>query len=116
MIVVGRVSLILYLIFQIFLELQFQLILGGGVGGGGVGVGADVAGDEAGGAGGGADGARGGQGLARPNLPPLLTQLGAVPPLQAEILDNEIKELQAALHEAKSRNIYLSNVVEQQRK
>merc|ERR1719188_1992818 len=49
-------------------------------------------------------------------LPPILTNLGAVPPLQAEILDNEIKELQAALHEAKSRNIYLSSVVEQQKK
>ena len=58
----------------------------------------------------------GGEALAKPSLPPILTQLGAVPPLQAEILDNEIKELQAALHEAKSRNIYLSNVVEQQRK
>ena len=58
----------------------------------------------------------GGEALTKPSLPPLLTQLGAVPPLQAEILDNEIKELQAALHEAKSRNIYLSNVVEQQRK
>ena len=54
--------------------------------------------------------------LTKPSLPPLLTQLGAVPPIQAEILDNEIKELQAALHEAKSRNIYLSNVVDQQKK
>ena len=36
--------------------------------------------------------------------------------LKAEILDNEIKELQSALHEAKSRNIYLSGVVEQQKK
>ena len=27
---------------------------------------------------------------------------------QAEILDNEIKELQATLHEARSRNVYLS--------
>ena len=46
-------------------------------------------------------------------LPPIL---GAVAPLQAEILDNEIKELQAALHEAKSRNLYLSGVVEQQKR
>ena len=91
------------------------MILGGGIvgGGGGGGSGGDVAGDETGG-GGGVGG--GGEGLARSSLPPLLTQLGAVPPMQAEILDNEIKELQAALHEAKSRNIYLSNVVEQQRK
>ncbi len=48
-----------------------------------------------------------------PSLPPIL---GAVPPLQAEILDNEIKELQAALHEAKSRNLYLSGIVEQQKR
>ena len=46
-------------------------------------------------------------------LPPIL---GTVAPLQAEILDNEIKELQAALHEAKSRNLYLSGVVEQQKR
>ena len=82
--------------------MQFQLILGGGEGDG-----AEVSGAEAGG---------GGESLTKPSLPPILTQLGSVPPLQAEILDNEIKELQAALHEAKSRNIYLSNVVEQQRK
>ena len=75
------------------------MILGGGGGGGEAGAGAE-----------------GGEGLSKPTLPPILTQLGSVPPLQAEILDNEIKELQAALHEAKSRNIYLSNVVEQQRK
>ena len=55
-------------------------------------------------------------GLTKAALPPILTQLGAVPPIQAEILDNEIKELQAALHEAKSRNIYLSSVVDQQKK
>ena len=61
-------------------------------------------------------GDEGGEALTKPSLPPLLTQLGAVPPLQAEILDNEIKELQAALHEAKSRNIYLSSVVDQQKK
>ena len=78
------------------------MILGGG--GGEAGAGVDVVGAE------------GGEGLSKPTLPPILTQLGAVPPLQAEILDNEIKELQAALHEAKSRNLYLSNVVEQQRK
>ena len=48
-----------------------------------------------------------------PSLPPIL---GAVPPLQAEILDNEIKELQAALYEAKSRNLYLSGIVEQQKR
>ena len=52
---------------------------------------------------------------AKVTLPPILANLGAVPPLQAEIIDNEIKELQAALHEAKSRNIYLSGVVEQQK-
>ena len=86
---------------QSITELQFQLILGGGGGGGGLG------GEEA-------DGEAGGQ--ARAALPPILTPLAAVPPIQAEILDNEIKELQAALHEAKSRNIYLSGVVEQQKK
>ena len=46
----------------------------------------------------------------------LISTLGGVAPLQAEILDNEIKELQATLHEAKSRNVYLSSLVEQQKK
>jgi len=46
----------------------------------------------------------------------LISQLSGVAPLQAEILDNEIKELQSTLHEAKSRNVYLSNLVEQQKK
>lgn len=46
----------------------------------------------------------------------LISQLSGVPPLQAEILDNEIKELQSTLHEARSRNVYLSNLVEQQKK
>ena len=32
---------------------------------------------------------------------------------QAEILDNEIKELQATLHEARSRNVYLSRFFKQ---
>ena len=49
-------------------------------------------------------------------LPPILTNIGAVAPIQADILDSEIKELQSALHEAKSRNIYLTSVVEQQKK
>ena len=40
----------------------------------------------------------------------------SVSPLQVEILDNEIKQLQANLHEARSRNVYLSNLVEQQKK
>ena len=46
----------------------------------------------------------------------LISQLSGVAPLRAEILDNEIKELQSTLHEAKSRNVYLSNLVEQQKK
>ena len=49
-------------------------------------------------------------------LPPILTNIGKVAPLQADILDSEIKDLQSALHEAKSRNIYLTSVVEQQKK
>ena len=53
-----------------------------------------------------------------PTLPPILTNIStsSVAPIRAEVLDNEIKELQSALHEAKSRNIYLSSVVEQQKK
>merc|ERR1711892_220264 len=46
----------------------------------------------------------------------LISHLSGVPPLQAEILDNEIKELQSTLHEARSRNVYLSSLVEQQKK
>jgi len=46
----------------------------------------------------------------------LISTLGGVAPLQAEILDNEIKELQATLHEARSRNVYLSSLVEQQKR
>eukprot|EP00092_Neocalanus_flemingeri_P035523 GFUD01038665.1.p1 GENE.GFUD01038665.1~~GFUD01038665.1.p1 ORF type:complete len:412 (-),score=128.46 GFUD01038665.1:120-1355(-) len=46
----------------------------------------------------------------------LISQLSGVPPLQAEILDNEIKELQSTLHEARSRNVYLSSLVDQQKK
>jgi len=46
----------------------------------------------------------------------LISHLSGVPPLQAEILDNEIKELQSTLHEARSRNVYLSSLVEQQKR
>merc|ERR1719323_549863 len=46
----------------------------------------------------------------------LISTLGGVAPLQAEILDNEIKELQATLHEARRRNVYLSSLVEQQKR
>ena len=37
-------------------------------------------------------------------------------PLQIEVLDNEMKELQSSLLEARSRNLYLENILEQQQK
>ena len=82
------------------LELQFQLLMGGSSG-----IPPAATQDELELSGGG-----GSRSLA------LISHLSGVPPLQAEILDNEIKELQATLHEAKSRNVYLSNLVEQQKK
>ena len=36
-------------------------------------------------------------------------------PIELEELENNVKLLQAELHEAKSRNIFLSNLVEEQR-
>jgi len=81
-------------------ELQFQLLMGGSSG-----IPPAATQDELELSGGG-----GSRSLA------LISHLSGVPPLQAEILDNEIKELQATLHEAKSRNVYLSNLVEQQKK
>ncbi len=37
-------------------------------------------------------------------------------PEEIESLENSVKQLQAELHEAKSRNLYLSNLVEEQKK
>ncbi|KAK7871857.1 hypothetical protein R5R35_006447 [Gryllus longicercus] len=39
-----------------------------------------------------------------------------VTPLQIELLEKEIAELKSALHEAKTKNVYLSAIVEEQRK
>ena len=36
-------------------------------------------------------------------------------PVELEELENNVKRLQAELHEARSRNIYLSTLVEEQR-
>merc|ERR1712142_876375 len=82
-------------------ELQFQLLMGGSGPVGPLGTPEDLEQTS---------GSAGSRSLT------LISQLPGVPPIQAEILDNEIKELQATLHEAKSRNVYLSNLVDQQKK
>ena len=43
-----------------------------------------------------------------------VSQITEISPVEAEILGNEIKELQSTLHEARSRNVYLSNLIEKQ--
>ena len=91
---------LLVIVTEYILELQFQLLMGGTSAMAPLGTPEDLEMSAGGGS----------RSLA------LISQLSGVPPLQAEILDNEIKELQSTLHEARSRNVYLSNLVEQQKK
>ena len=46
--------------------------------------------------------------------PDRVAQITEISPVEAEILGNEIKELQSTLHEARSRNVYLANLIEKQ--
>ena len=45
-----------------------------------------------------------------------ITQIAELSPTEAETLGSQIQELQASLHEARSRNLYLTGLVETQKK
>ena len=44
-----------------------------------------------------------------------VAQIAEISPVEAEILGAEIKELQSCLHEARSRNVYLSTLIDKQK-